>query len=348
MAPILQFLWLSVLGGIITQVWLMIVCTHGRPRLLKRQLYHQALASLLFDLMSLPVGILHAVGDSPSSDDFYGDLHDLLLTRILRACQHGLFFTICLVEVHIAASMAAASYRAPWALNRLKGSINYVWALSMVYFIESLLVSRLREEVMYVYAYDPIGSLLIILCFAATIALYVWADFMSRQTNSPDAVIQRIRRRATVYPLIFVVTGWPVCLRYFGIIDMYTTRGVLSIALEHAAGILNAFAFCFFSGMPAMGTGPVSHATTAVELELAEKEVRAAHVVAFSATVEQKDIPATGSWRMAMQWRDRGASLDSETPASRCGSEGGEQSSDALWGEYVGQESYTLSMSQAR
>lgn len=358
--------------------WMMRECSNGPPRLLKRQLFHQALTTLLFNVGSIMNYTFlipkhsgnYCIGDEDGTDEY-----------VVRVLQHGLFFATCLVELYIAASAAAAACHSPWALGLLGRCLCSVWPLGAVYAAQAAAMASLRPKgFAHVSTYDPIGSLLVLCCFYLTFIFQLTALFRAWRAKSPNVVLKRMQRRAMVFPFVFILSGFPTCLRYLRLFEVCSFLGVLSGAGEHAIGLLNAVAFCLLKVAPTRGV-PAADTTEsartfqtfhtfqrtesgrAADIELAQREARSARVVGFKTAVEEQEVDMDSSWRYANQWKDRHSSLDEELSQERA--EGGANRlsvasgvssatdalacprttvrrtlSETLWDEYVGTEEY--------
>lgn len=325
--------WASLLSNI----WLGWACSHGTHRLLKRQLFHQAVATLVF----ISVGILEIVAFET------GGVYDICPidrrqraahTRreipweasVCRVVAHSLFFVSCLAELHIAASIAAASRRRTRELQLLGVWLPAIWPLAAVYGITGA-ASVVDGQVMLrdVSQYDPLGASIVLACFVLTLVLYSLALQVSIMSNSPDVVLTRMRRRAMVYPTIFVVTGLPTCARYFELFTRCSSYGQWSLIAETATGALNALAFAVLNREPS------SQVPAPVSLDLSA--VKAPKVVGFSATAEVQHIPTGGSFRKADQWQSSNGAIDVELAHIRQESSArpGEESAE-IWRSYVG------------
>lgn len=339
MVPHLFFtlLYSAVVAGLASSFWMMNACSHGTVRLLKRQLYHQALALFFVDIMIGTVMTCVLVSSNVDGDCL-GDPSIHRLMGPIRVLTEGLFFTSWLVELHIAASVVAATLHAPQTLVRLGRGLPVVWLLAAAYLAVAVIVAGGKYEL--IHEHNIFGAVIVVVIFFVTLGLHLVAVVLSRR-RSPSSVVRRMRERAMVYPAIFIVTVFPTCLRYMDVkaFAPCTPLGVYSHILQHATVTFNALAFCMLSGTPQV----TSHA----EVELGATNSGAARGsrkestcnVGFMSNVDIVDVTHGGSWRVHGQWKDRTGSLDLEvaTASAESGCALQPNDVDATWKTYVGE-----------
>lgn len=323
-SPEVAVLLLSISGAsVLGSLWMLKTCSSDPPRLLKRQLSHQACATILFHVLGLVLGY----AESQMSADRDQSVHPTLTRKekVIRAILHGCFFLGCLAELHIASSIAAAAHRSSKALDKLGEYLPFIWPVALAYIVSSaLLPTRERTwegevdsfacEYQDALGYDFLGAWFVLACFVSTFLLYVSALSASKTSNVPDVVLQRMRRRAMVYPVIFMITGGPTCARYFGLLHSCSFLGQLSILAEIAAGALNALALYLLNG-EANNESKAQLPSSAVEMQKTDsikggafaktssgKAARSPKVVGFKASFCVTHIPSDESHRLGNQW----------------------------------------------
>lgn len=326
-APLVWAIYATSIAGAVSSAWMLVACSRGPVSLLKRQLFHQAVSTLLLNIFKSGLMILALIeGDA----NCLGDTSNEDIMHPVVMVMHGLFFVSCFADLHIAASLAAASSRAPQALRWLEWCLPAVWPLSVVYTVAWAFTT---ESVHH----SNFGPSIILVSFVLTFVFYVAAIRASNRHHAPDVASRRIRRRAMVYPLLFMLIGLPTCARYFGYFPACSMLGRWSFLLDHAEGVLNSLAYCILSGAP-------QKPSASREVELGglggKKAPRSLKVIGFSEKVEAAEAVAGGSWRLGGQWMASDAGLDDEVARvrSESGLEGGqgEGESEALWRQYVG------------
>jgi len=235
--------------------------------------------------------------------------------KVCRAINHSLFFVSCLAELHISASIAAASTRKPRYLQLLGQWLPAIWPMGAVYGIIAAVRLVDGQAVLRDVSHsDPVGASIVLVCFAMQLVLYLVSLQASIMSCSPDVVVTRMRRRAMVYPAIFVVTSLPTCARYFEAFTRCSTYGKWSIFAEVATGTLNALAFAVLSREPSSTRS--SHDASG-SIELSTMQAVAPKVVGFNKKLSIREIADGGSFRNAGQWQQGSTAIDIELEEGR-------------------------------
>lgn len=279
--------------GIASSAWMLRECSRGRPSLLKRQLFHQAGSTILINVLGSAVPILaFAAGHGDTGCIYTSALEKYSFSSSLAVSLHGLFFVSCLVEIHIAASLTATSCRASGLIRQLELSLPFIWPVAVVYSVSWSLTMRSAVH----HDWAPV---LILSCFVSTLVLYVAALQAAVRSHAPDVVSDRLKRRATVYPLIFMIVGFPTCARYLELFHICSAWGVWSIVLAHAQATLNSLACCALGGFPQESIGDQPRKPTAKS-------------VGFREFVDVEDAVSNGSWRKSGRWRSDSIGVELE------------------------------------
>lgn len=332
--PLVSVLNIAAIVSAAASAWTILACSRGSPKLLKRQLFHQALGTALFCAAWLSRYIFIDYG--VCSVDFVH--HPMLrVDKVLRSILHGLWFVSCLAELHIAMSVAASACRKTRILSRLGWGLPAIWPLSVVYGVATILYRVIVYGDWNVLQHDHIGAWTVLTCFVATFLLYVFSMYASRRAFAPDVVLRRMRNRAMVYPALFLVTGIPTVLRYFNFYAVCSETGLLSLIVEFSEGALNALVLFSLRGVPG------ARVEAATELSNLGPSARAnvPRTVGFEPEVRVEHISEQvgASFRRSFQWREGSAVLDQELEdADRTNDEETEQMK--MWDAYVGVATY--------
>mmetsp|Transcript_37577 Transcript_37577/g.70057 ORF Transcript_37577/g.70057 Transcript_37577/m.70057 type:complete len:281 (+) Transcript_37577:40-882(+) len=195
----------ALLASVLSSAWLTKVTAPCSMLLSSRQLWHLGAADLAHATIQLMFSqVLQDCLDLPPPS--------IELAFYIRGAVHFCLITLCLVEVQIAATLAAASLRNFNIANWLGKVLPYSWAFAagLVVLDSSTLEQNtivLRSGVITGAA--PVVAAVMATCFVLTFSLYLLA--VVKVTNlrcSPD-VVWSTSFQALLYPLNFTVTVFP-------------------------------------------------------------------------------------------------------------------------------------------
>lgn len=246
----------TLLVSIASTAWLLRVCSPKSPKLSLRQLWHLGAADMAHSFVQLTFAqIPHEFLCLPKPS-----LERGILVRVLI---HFCLFTLCLVEVQIAATVATSSFQHFAAAGWLAKILPFSWVLAGVLVYLDFLTLPDKTIVHpdgQVTGAAPVVACVMCGCFLTTVVLYTLSVLHLTRTSCNRKVIWEASFQALAYPTNFLVTVFPTWLTHIAVVkDVgYGVHHTVSAVCLYSNGWVNALTYSWQSWMLGeRGTGGI-------------------------------------------------------------------------------------------
>lgn len=226
--------YVSMTLSIVASAWLLRACWRLPNQLFSRQLWHLAAADLAFSIVDpvfeLGEREIWRSKDPPSYD------------AASRSTLHFFLVCICLVELEIAAGIAASALHSVAHQKKLARILPCNWLIATVCAVVDYVTQTDDNLDGNVAGGSPVMAVVMCTTFVLSVVLYIIAVLAVLHTPSPSAVIRRASTRALAYPPTFFITMLPVLLVYMNIVPSSSDSGFLDwcYPCAYSNGFVNA------------------------------------------------------------------------------------------------------------